>query len=230
MTDDDRILIEILAATDAVFLPSRKPDMTRHRVICERRRGFRDNGVVWASGGQRAMQRQVEALISAELIQSCGAGGRTRRVRLTDQGDDRARAVARLPCAWESLAAVNQLIAHRKKTGEFWIRETVLAGVEYGRDNWRELLEVNCLMLPAVVRGWAESNCSTYGLAFYSVTDEGKKAARKKVTDVGPEGKLADPLALDFYLDRLNVEYDALNDAKPDDPKEIGEIPIPAFL
>lgn len=46
----DQILLAVLAATDAVFLPDRDPlAHPRHAVIYERRRAFLHRGVPWAS-------------------------------------------------------------------------------------------------------------------------------------------------------------------------------------
>jgi hypothetical protein len=46
----DQILLAVLAATDAVFLPDRDPlAHPRHAVIHERRQAFVHGGVPWAS-------------------------------------------------------------------------------------------------------------------------------------------------------------------------------------
>lgn len=46
MNLEDWALVAILAATDAVFIPSRDPRSLRHRIICERRSAA---GIPWAS-------------------------------------------------------------------------------------------------------------------------------------------------------------------------------------
>ena len=72
----DQILLAVLAATDAVFIPDRDPLARKHRVIAERRAQFPGYGVPWASEkilpglddlGRKQVQRALDRLAAHEF-------------------------------------------------------------------------------------------------------------------------------------------------------------------
>jgi hypothetical protein len=111
--------------------------------------------------------------------------------------------------------------------GRVWIPETALAGVRWGDNERRhKLVEVEELLLPALVSGFAVSNCTVRGHCWYTITPAGLAAI-----------KSPPPLARDFpepsiearsdYYSRIHLEIRALAAAKPENEREIGEIPMP---
>lgn len=144
LTND--ILLAILAATDAVFIPDRDPmDFNRHVVIYERRRDFPDAGIPWASEkampgldetGRKQVQRALEDLVGQGLVDALRPkGAKTVGVKLTDAGEARVRALCGLPLFEGTQAAVDQLVRLLEDDsacvfqGRIWTPETVLAGV-----------------------------------------------------------------------------------------------------
>lgn len=227
MNGIDRLLTRILAASDAVWLPLRDFRGTRPSNTSVARREYPERGVPWGSGesteaGRKEAQRELGEAADASVIAVYRPSrGRAFGVKLTDEGESRARGLCGLPAldaGLESLAEVARL------TGEarHWVPETALAGVDYaGPDCKRMLMVVEGLALPALARGWIEANASVKGAVWYSVTRKGKailkkghqfpaevKAPRRKVKDArpyyfeclreeatrlaGPKGELAD--------------------------------------
>ena len=75
MDDRTRILVDILADTDAVFIPNRYWNSSRPAVICEHRRDYSLAGVPWRSeapdeAGRKAAQRELEALTVAGMVKT----------------------------------------------------------------------------------------------------------------------------------------------------------------
>jgi hypothetical protein len=238
LTDD--ILLAILAATDAVFIPDRDPmDFNRHTVLYERRRDFPDTGVPWASekampgldeAGRKQVQRALEDLVGQGLVDALRPkGAKTVGVRLTDAGEARVRAMCGLPLFEGAQAVVDQLTSLVSDDSacmantRIWTPETKLAGVEWG-DNTRKhlLVDVEERLLPALVRGQVVSNCTVRGHCWYSV--------HPKPTPMPPmpadlPSRLE--LARGQYYGRLKHELAELRMAEPLNSREIGEIPMP---
>jgi len=109
---DDLALLAILAATDAVFIPDRNPS-ARRAVKYERRSA---PGVPWASekalpgldeAARKQVPRALDELSARDLVATFRPrAAKTLFVRLTDVGDERARAMAGLPRVENSLPLV----------------------------------------------------------------------------------------------------------------------------
>ena len=243
LTLPDQILLAILAATDAIFIPDRDPlARPRHAVIFERRQSFRHSGVPWASErvlpglddtGRKQVQRMLDELSLAGLVLPFQPkGAKTLGVRLSESGDARARALAGLPALGDAAQILAQLAAVERTgvacayLGRTWVPETALAGVHWG-DNARRhaFVAVEEKLLPALGRGWAESNCSVQGHCWYALAPAGREQFAKPIaaSSLPP----ANDLARREYYWRVQAEFHALAAAKPDCERELGEIPMP---
>jgi len=183
MREQDAVLVRILAATDAIWKPMRQADWGQPTptVLYEHRKQFTSKGLPWHSGnpteaGRKAEQRILEGLASAELVT---LHGRERRaaVRLTEQGDILARALVGLGNVDAGHCSLCEVLRLQNPiASELW-----LAGLDnYAAtdDCRRELVIVQDLMLPALWRGWVESNSDCFGRAYYWATDRGREMAR----------------------------------------------------
>lgn len=240
----DQILLALLAATDAVFIPDRDPlARQRHAVIHERRKMFRHGGVPWASErvlpglddtGRKQVQRLLDELALAGLVLTFQPkGAKTLGARLSDAGDARARALAGLPALCDAVAVLGQLgdLERTDATcaflGRTWLPETALAGVRWG-DNARrhKFVEVEEKLLPALVQGWVESNCSVQRHCWYALVPAGREQLGKPVTAASGLPPTSDQARREYYY-RVQAEFHALAAAKPACEREIGEIPMP---
>jgi hypothetical protein len=226
----DRILLGLLAATDAVFIPDRDPlSRKRHAVLWERRKYFRQRGLPWSSEAvegasdeavRKRVQREIDRLKGARFVHAYRPqGSKTVGLRLTDAGDQYTRALAGLPTLASSLVLISRLReltqsdAARPWLGRMWVPETVLTGVEWG-DNEQsyKYVELEEQLLPAIVRGWVICNCSIRGHGWYSLV---KPSPPTSIPAKAPEKSVA------------AREISALYVAKPENDREIGQIPMP---
>lgn len=240
----DEILFAVLAATDAVFIPDRDPTARpRCVVIYERRRDFPHFGVPWASekvlpglddAGRKQVQRSLEHLAAIGMVETVQPKAvKTLGVRLTDAGDAHVRALAGLPTLADALPVVRRIYdllsadVACQFLGRVWVPETALAGVRWGDNDQRhKLVEVEELLLPALVRNYAVSNCTVRGHCWYTITPAGFDAI-KSPPPLASDLPDADADARREYYGRIHLEIRALAAAKPDNEREIGEIPMP---
>jgi hypothetical protein len=238
LTDD--ILLAILAATDALFIPDRDPcDHNRHAVLYERRRDFPDAGIPWASEkampgldetGRKQVQRALEGLVGQGLVDALRPkGAKTVGVRLTDAGEARVRAMCGLPLFEGAQAAVDHLVRLIEDDsacvymGRIWTPETALAGVPWGDDERRhKFVEVEERLLPALVRGLVVSNCTVRGHCWYSLN-----VLQPTLPPVPADGPSRLELARGQYYGRVKHEMADLRLAEPLNAREIGDIPMP---
>jgi hypothetical protein len=239
----DQIMLSILASTDAVFIPDRDPcTPRRHAAVCDRRLLFTQVGIPWSSEnvqrgldetGRKQVQRALDELAGRNRVISFQPNTvKTLGVRLTEQGDQYARALAGLPGVADAVPMVERLIALEKGPdacgflGRIWIPEPVLAGVRWGDDERRQaFVDVEERLLPALVRGWVGSNCSVYGHCWYCVRLAGRKDLRESLLPMELPSVLEQ--ARGEYCSRIREESEGLSTAQPRCDREIGEIPMP---
>ena len=239
----DQIMLSILAATDAVFIPDRDPKARpRHVVIYEHRWAFVKAGIPWSSEkvqpgldetGRKQVQRALDDLVRQDRVVSFQPhAAKTLGVRLTEEGDHYARALAGLPGVADAVPMMERLLELERGPdacgflGRLWIPETVLAGVRWGDNERRHaFVEAEEKLLPALVRGWGESNCSGHGHCWYCVWPAGRKDLQKSL----PTIELPAPTeqARGKYYYRVRQELEGLAMASPQCDREIGEIPMP---
>ena len=243
MSLSDQIVLAVLASTDAVFLPDRDPSARpRHAVISTRRWSFSNAGVPWSSekvisgldeAGRKQVQRALDELVARDHVVSFQPqASKTLGVQLSDAGDRYARALAGLPDVAESLAVVGRLAqlendpAACRFLGRTWLPETLLAGVAWGENDRREVfVELEEKLLPALVRGWAQSNCSVHGHGWYCLRPAGHEALGRPLPPA--ELPVRSNAARGQYYYRVNQELLGLAAGRPESEREIGEIPMP---
>jgi hypothetical protein len=239
LTFPDRILLSLLAATDAVFIPDRDPlRRNRHALLWERRKYFDQRGIPWASklvdagnseSGRKQAQRGIEQLTRARMVEVFRPNhSKTQGIRLTSSGDQYTRALAGLPTLLSSLSLLPKLRelsdsdAARPFLGRTWVPETALTGVRWGDNDQRhKYVDLEEQLLPALVRGWVVSNCSIRGHCWYSLVEGAPPMA---VPAKYPEK--TDEARAEYYR-RIHEEISALMVATPENDREIGQIPMP---
>jgi hypothetical protein len=235
MTDQDAVLVQILAATDAVWKPMRQADWATPTptLLYEYRKRFASAGVPWHSGdpteaGRKSNQRTLEGLASAGLVT---LHGRERRaaVRLTEKGDILARALAGLgnvDAGHRSLYEVLEL--HDKMASELWLAR--LDDYADTDDCRVELLIVQRLIAPALWRGWVESGSDCHGRVWYWATDQGREVAKLPAPTLPDDLPSMDEAAAGVYDAEVIAYRQRLRYAKPDNSSELGFIPLSASI
>jgi len=234
MNKANDILIDVLAATDAIFRPLRRADWTPPAPgnIWEARERFAVAGVAVPGGGSGAARvahhRSVANLVDSGLLKLCGVG----HAGLTERGDATARALAGLPSVADAHAALREVILQARVADEgILTSELQLAGLQNYTDRCQpKLWEVSLTLGPALSRGWIESRSDVHGRAYYTPTDAGLDAATRDAPTL--------PENLPNYSNELNERYysqtvaarAALRTQKPSGPGEVGPIPLPASL
>lgn len=235
MTNEDAVLVDILAATDAVWKPMRQADWTTPTptVLYEHRRRFTSSGVPWHSSepteaGRKAAQRTLEDMASLGLLT---LHGRERRnaVRLTETGDIRARALAgigNVDAGHCSLCEVLRL--QNPIASELWLaRLDNYADTDACR---RELVVTQSLMAPALWRGWVESGSDCHGRVWYWATDLGRKIAKKLEPLLPADLPPTDRDTSEVYYGAMLDYRERLRHTKPDHSNELGYIPLSASI
>jgi hypothetical protein len=233
---EDLALVAILAATDAIFIPSRDPQSFAHRIICERRAAA---GIPWAServlpGLDETARKQVQRALDELAVRNWVVtiqphATKTLAVRLTDSGDARARALVGLPQVGESLTMVERIRTLMagdevcEHVGQLWVPETALAGVRWGDNEHRHsFVEVEEILLPVLTRRWVVSNCSVRGHCWYTLGSV-PVATPSAVPDLAAR---SDAARREYYTG-IQAEREVLATTKPEHMREIGDIPMP---
>ena len=219
-----RLLVRVLAATDAAFWPIRKAEWEHPRpaaVMVARDSIRRNCGVVVPSPGtdaeRKASERLADSLIRAGCLKA-RRRGRGRFLRLTDDAEDRVRQLCGLPGLWLSFETV------RRYVRETWTPEVIINdGHGWGDGRSRELVFVELLMLPALVRGVAASGADVQGHVYY-----------RRVKDVPswplPTEELAPlPTLAELYHQEAAAARERILAADVGS-LEIGELPLPCSM
>ena len=237
-------LVEILAAVDAVFLPSRKADrMARLKHQLAGR--YPAHGVPWFRAGaddadRKTAQRTRNDLAAAGFVTLCGRGiGGATGIVLTELGESTARALAalHLPCdAPRLLRCIHKLRTDPDGTdgggGRAWAHETRLCGERlyaqslYATRKSREILrELEEAAVPSLIRGWVE--CAAGAGLWYCLTPAGV-AALADTPPTTPEKDLPDAEvpAVELYYKALAAAGRALEALPLPHPQDIAPIPM----
>ena len=238
------ILVQILADTDALFLPNRSWNFTKPTNLFFGRRRYGKEGVAWASGqktvaGRKAAQRALEALAKEGLVTVFRKNNtKTTGVKLTEEGEARARELCGLLRLADSLWICARLADLSKPPGkaktydDVWISEEdilILPRHSEGEDQAAflgGLAFTEDMFLPALSRGWAVANSTIHGNVYYALTQagwdvlDGEPPAERPEVDPSPEANEA-------YLDRVREQLDRLEHDRPENPGEIGMLPLP---
>ncbi len=220
MPTDNELLIDILAATDAIFAPLRQADWKSEnaRSIFQRAQRFFSCGVHWTSGGTSAKRKasfnQIARLSAESRLELFPPHG----LRLTDQAEWNARSLCGLPGLDASLKLVDRI----EKAGGFRVEENTLARTEYGRPGVTEkLVAIEYQAAPALARGWLVAESNRSGHVAYSC--HRSPAANR----VGAELPASDPEMRKRYEAKFREFRHELRFAEPLDDRDIAPIPLP---
>lgn len=231
-----RVLVELLAMTDAIHEPVRNYSAPRPGVVWELRRRYEAGGVRWASeelsaAGRKAAQRALEGLGAGGLVEVSRQVGRAVAVRLTDHGEAIARRFGgEIPSMDAALARMRHLAALAGTPGacaDGWIPEPLPCGVRWGDpDATADLSALQCDLSPALVRRWVAWRSSVHGHVWYRLTESGEAVVEGKVAvprfDDLPEAP-AD--GVDDQTDSLLAARLRIEELTPTRPNELGFIP-----
>ncbi|MCX7424382.1 MAG: hypothetical protein NTW96_01890 [Planctomycetia bacterium] len=233
MNELETIRIQILGLTDAAFCPMREADWHPPAPgnIYHARHTYPTDGVRILVEGDGADQKRTERTvhdgIAMGLIVPTVKRLRRTGLRLTDLGDWLTRAIVGQPDAGEAYRLVVE-VARLGGDDDRWVSELTLAGVPgYSDGIKRKLVEVEDNALPALVRGWLESNSDRYGHAWYRLLPAGRRALEHPEPVEPPGLPDGDPDARRFYIATVEDERERLRTAEPGNPKEIGFVPLP---
>lgn len=162
------LLVRTLAAVDALFWPMREADW-RARVggalYTAQRDFFNRGGVRVPIGGSAAQRKRGERLVNRLEEAGYLIVSRQRQSRflaLTDHAEDKLRVMLGHPGLASSFAAAWTL------EGRGFVPEIAFNGGRgWGDGCSQELLRVELLMLPSLLRGYVESNSTTRGHVCY---------------------------------------------------------------
>ncbi len=218
-----RLLVRVLATTDAAFWPIRRPEWEHLRpaaIVAARDSIRRNCGVIVPSPGtaaeRKAAERLTDSLVQAGHLKA-RRRGRGRFLRLTDEAEDRVRHRCALPGLWLSFETA------RRHVGATWTPEVALNdGVGWGDGRSRELAFVELLMLPALIRGVVVSGSDVQAHVYY-----------RRVKDV-PSWPLAEepepePMLAELYRQEAAAARGRILAADVGS-LEIGELPLPCSM
>ena len=243
MDERASILVQVLADTDAVWIPSRTWNRPRPTNVYFARRAFAKGGVPWESGGateadRKATQRALEALAKSGAVKVRRPHRvKTLAVKLADTAEAEARKLVGLPGMYSGWLSAGEVARHSKRPGEaelmtdVWVSERKLVGERPPDEYRREAVLVEEMMLPALVRNYVGSCADGHGRIYYALTPAG--CAWLDAGDEPPADDLdgePDRDARAFYYERVRAALDRLDTADPPDPKEIGGIPLPVAI
>jgi len=240
MIEKDKLIVRILAGADGFFLPMRSADWPPPgpTTIFEHRTRFQSSGVPWNTGSgseteRKSQQRTLKSLSVDGLIEIFSHRRRL-GVRLSERGDNFARALVGLPpvdfchsllCRIIDLESSADGLA--PMTSELW-----LAGIEnYGVADYQlKLWVLEDELLPALCRGWVSSNSDLHGRVYYSATALGRQIAQTPPPILPADLPQRNEEAWDLYFSERRGFREKLRSMKPDHTSEIGYIPLPCSI
>jgi hypothetical protein len=221
MADAETILVRVLAATDAAWLPIRRPEWTHPGPagVYTAQTSFRQCGgsIVPAPGTdatRKVAERAIDRLIDAGDL-TVRRRKRGRFLRLTEDAEDRIRRACGLPGLWLCFETV------RRHVRQQWTPETALNdGRGWGDGCSRELAFVELLLLPALARGIAVSASDVFGRVRY------RRLANVPAWPTPEDEEPVRELAELYYAERTAERERILRSAPTG--LEIGFLPLPA--
>lgn len=211
MEFNDRLLISILAAQDALWLPMRKWKHPRPGNTSIARRRFPTAGVHFSVGGGTAERKAgSEAMIAMAAAGLVKMDGKTRStaVRLSDEAEDRARALAGLPRFAKSIKVLCRLgeLTTLARTETFnyrddWINEANLADAKW--EDAEALMDLEDALLPALSRGIVKAHSTCSGHVAYRLMTPSPTGTRPKSVRFG----IDDDAGLWYYDERARHDF-----------------------
>lgn len=244
MNETDCILIETLGRVDAAFAPQRVWEPRRLGTnVFEARCEYPKSGVPWRGGAAGAAQvaaaRALAELEGAGLVVLRKSAVRTTHVRMTDAGEARGRALCGLSSLRASHALAQRVAAYATAPDypdhlEEYPRgawETWLAGIEWKatakKAARQKLIAIEETALPALLRGWLESNSTGHGQVHYVVTAMWAEVADMEFEPEPAEGlEYAGDEGRHLYYEMFRGTRESLARKSPVWPGKIGQIPL----
>lgn len=175
-------LLDLLAETDALFEPIRDWSSTRRNAaIIKARRQFHERGIPFrvagGTGAERtAATRQADELERSQLVAFSRRRGRRTTWKLSDPEDWRLR-------WWTHQAEVHEValalfavdVVSATLEGAICPEIRLTGGRGWDGEPSEQLLGVEELLLPALVRDFATSHSDRHGRVGYGLTDSGRK-------------------------------------------------------
>jgi len=230
MNDTNLLIVRILARIDAVFLPMRKWKRPLPGNTSAARANYRAGlGVLWVAGGSALERTRLSRVLAdakaAGLVTVLGSAARVSHVALSEGAEARARALVGLPSLQEAVACARQIAQDTAGATWPWLIETVPAFTSWGEAGASSrFMDLEDTLLPALVRGWVDSNSDSHGRVAYRLTDEGAAALAGRqswpAAEVEYDGELAEA-----YYAALKSALSALA-GKERNPGEIGRHPL----
>ena len=255
ITENDKLLLQVLAETDAIWQPDRRPMFgSRHTAIYEKRRDYHAVGVVLnnlagagADSGERQRASRALRELAAEGLVTIHKPkwARAMAIKLTEAGDIRARALSAMPTfaltllSWlhnqrDSALAMDALGPVYGTEGMqdrqmVWHSELILAGVldTTDPDQRGALIELEGAHLPAIVRGLMIGCATINGHVWYALTPAGVSAA--EANQIQEPANIPEPTdeTVDHYLAIWQAARSRMETSPPRISNEIGEMPLP---
>lgn len=231
MTEDQTILIQLLAQTDALWLPVRSHVRPGIVNVSFGRKLFHEAGMPWRNATQNNIRRVqigrlLDAMQESGMLTIIRGNIKFPLVKLTDEGERQARVLAGLPPLTDALSILDAMV-DRSTDPLTWVSEHILSLDDNGEGtiDQLDLLTVENMSLPALCRGWLESHSDVRGHVRYRATAAGLDALAK--WDRNDEGRPeADPEADRFYETTLKAALSSLATDSPEDAREIGPVPL----
>lgn len=235
MNEQDQVLIELLADTDALFKPYRhRGGIRAGTVYSERRNAYHEAGLLWASeeptdAGRKASQRELELCVKRKLVKAVKSQGRTSAVSLTNVGEQYARALAGNPGIAEAIPILERMIELQLESEKYylpefklWVPETRLIELDWGEGDYlAELSLLQFMLAPALHRGWVHFKASWKGHGWYHPNC----CKPWLLAEIAAQLPDYDPAAGRLYDQRLAASANRLANTDADDKNSMGIIP-----
>jgi hypothetical protein len=221
--NDLALLVRVMAATDAVWLPLRSYEWKHPcpAAIYTAQQSYRKHqGVIVPMPGTALARKRAELAID-RLIQAghltAQRRGRGRYLRLTDETEDQLRKCCGLPGLWLSFETVRRLPA-----GQLTPEIDLNDGRGWGDGHENELRFVEYLMLPVLIRGFAKTESTIRGHVWYGRAAEPPADWPESVMDTWD----TDSGLRRLYVEELKATRKRLAEADVGN-LEIGFLPLP---
>ena len=189
------------------------------------------------AANRKAVQRRLADLkLDADVTTTNPSGSRTITVKLTTSAEAWARGHCGLPTIDDALLIVDRLFAMQDHPGGFheqgrdWIRETTLAGCEYGNGvaTGERLWDIAEQLLPALVAGLVISGSDGARHVSFSLATAGRSIAAERLVKIPvPASRPKQNIeAQNYYVDAREEAERSLASCKPSIANDIGLVPL----
>lgn len=220
-----RLLVRVLATTDAAYWPIRAAEWKHPlpaAIVAARHAVRNRGGVLLTAPGtdadRKAAERLTDALIASRYLRT-RRRARGRYLRLTDEVEDKLRPLCGLPALWLAFETARRLSAMK------WTAEIDLNhGKGWGDNREQGLVFVEHLLLPALVRGVVESASTVHGHVYYRRVAEPPTWPSVETEEIEPNAELAR-----YYHEETKAAREKILSTDVG-AMEIGAIPLPVSL